>query len=346
MRQHLNTLYVTTEGAWLHKDGENAVVKVDGIELGRVPVHLLGSIVCVGSIGLTPALMGHCAERGVRISMMGRNGRFLARIEGPVSGNVLLRRSQYRATDDAEKTAALAGYIVTGKLLNQRTVVRRALRDHGAHSPPDVCARLRTCERRMSDAARRSANPQAINVLRGIEGEAARAYFGVFNDLVRTEERTFAFTHRSRRPPLDPVNALLSFLYTLLVHDYRSALESVGLDPAVGFLHRERPGRPSLALDLMEELRPVLADRLALSLINRRQLVASDFETAVTGSVTMREDGRKKVLVAYQDRKKDELVHPFLQEKTTIGLVPFVQANLMARHLRGDLDGYPPFLWR
>ena len=346
MRQHLNTLYVTTENAWLHKDGENAVVKVDGIELGRVPVHLLGSIVCIGSIGVTPALMGHCAERGVRISMMRRNGRFLARIEGPVSGNVLLRRSQYRAADAAEKTAALAGYIVTGKLLNQRTVVRRALRDHGAHSPPDVCARLRTCERRMSDAARRSANPQAINVLRGIEGEAARAYYAVFNDLVRTEERTFAFTHRSRRPPLDPINALLSFLYSLLVHDYRSALETVGLDPAVGFLHRERPGRPSLALDLMEELRPVLADRLALSLINRRQLVAGDFEIAVTGAVTMREDGRKKILVAYQDRKKDELVHPFLQEKTTIGLVPFVQANLMARHLRGDLDGYPPFLWR
>lgn len=346
MHQHLNTLYVTTENAWLQKDGENAVVKADGIEVGRVPVHLLGSIVCIGSIGVTPSLMGHCAERGVRISMMGRNGRFLARIEGPVSGNVLLRRSQYRAADTAERTAAIAGHIVTGKLLNQRAVVRRALRDHGAHSPPDVSARLRTCERRMSDAARRSANVQAINVLRGIEGEAARAYYAVFNDLMRSEERTFTFSHRSRRPPLDPVNALLSFLYSLLVHDYRSALETVGLDPAVGFLHRERPGRPSLALDLMEELRPVLADRLALSLINRRQLAASDFETAVSGSVTIREEGRKKVLVAYQNRKKDELVHPFLQEKTTIGLVPYVQANLMARHLRGDVDGYPPFLWR
>ena len=346
MRQHLNTLYVTTENAWLHKDGENAVVKADGIELGRVPVHLLGGIVCLGSTGVTPALMGHCAERGVCISMMGRSGRFLARIEGPVSGNVLLRRGQYHVADSAERTAAVAGHIVTGKLLNQRTVVRRALRDHSAHSPPAVAARLRSCESRLSDAARRSASPQPINVLRGIEGEAARAYYAVFNDLVRSEERAFDFTHRSRRPPLDPVNALLSFLYSLLVHDYRSALETVGLDPAVGFLHRERPGRPSLALDLMEELRPVLADRLALSLINRRQLEASDFETSVTGSVTMRDDGRKKVLVAYQDRKKDELVHPFLQEKTTLGLVPFVQANLMARHLRGDLDGYPPFLWR
>ena len=346
MRQHLNTLYVTTEGAWLHKDGENAVIKIEGAERGRVPVHLLGSIVCFGSVGVTPALMGHCAEHGVCISLMSRNGRFLARVEGPVSGNVLLRRSQYRATDDAEKTASLAGHIVTGKLLNQRTVVRRALRDHGANAPREARTRLTACESRLTDAARRSIRPQPTDTLRGIEGEAARAYYGVFDDLVRNEDSAFVFTRRSRRPPLDPVNTLLSFLYTLLVHDCRSALETVGLDPAVGFLHRERPGRPSLALDLMEELRPVLADRLALSLINRRQLVARDFETAVSGAVTLREDARKTVLVAYQERKKDELTHPFLKEKITLGLVPLVQANLMARRLRGDLDGYPPFLWR
>ena len=346
MRRHLNTLYVTTEGAWLHKDGENAVVKVDGAERGRVPVHLLGGIVCFGSVGITPALMGHCAEHGVCLSMMSRAGRFLARVEGPVSGNVLLRRGQYRTADDPAKTATMVGHMVTGKLLNQRTVVRRALRDHGANMPIEACDRLRVCERRLTDAARRSRQSQKTDSLRGIEGEAARIYYGVFGDLVRSEEPAFVFTRRSRRPPLDPVNALLSFLYTLLVHDCRSALETTGLDPAVGFLHRDRPGRPSLALDLMEELRPVLADRLALSLINRRQLSARDFKTSVSGAVTMGEDARRKVLVTYQERKKDELVHPFLKEKTTFGLVPLLQAKLMVQCLRGDIDGYPPFLWR
>lgn len=346
MRRHLNTLYVATEGATLHKDGENAVVKVDGAERGRVPVHLLGGIVCFGALTVTPPLMGHCAERGVRISFMSRTGRFLARVEGPVSGNVLLRRGQYRAADDPGATAALTRNLVTGKVLNQRTVVRRALRDHGAGMPPEERAGLEECARRLGDSARRCVRAQETDTLRGIEGEAARAYYRVFGDLVRGGEAAFAFTGRSRRPPLDPVNALLSFLYTLLVHDCRSALETVGLDPAVGFLHRERPGRPSLALDLMEELRPVCADRLALSLINRRQLAARDFDTAMTGAVSMRDDARKAILVAYQNRKKDEIEHPFLKEKTTFGLVPFVQASLMARRLRGDLDGYPPFLWR
>ncbi len=345
VRRHLNTLYVTTPDAYLRKDGENVVVNVDRAEQARIPVHLLGGIVCFGSIGVSPALMGHCAERGVCISLMGRNGRFLARVEGPVSGNVLLRRSQYRATDNAEQTAALASHIVTGKVLNQRTVVRRALRDHGTNNQADWSARLSTCERRLSDAARRSAQSRDVNATRGIEGEAARIYYSVFDDLVRNDQASFTFSGRSRRPPLDPLNALLSFVYALLVHDCRSALESVGLDPAVGFLHRERPGRPSLALDLMEELRPVLADRLALSLVNRRQLASRDFKTAPSGAVSLREHSRKTVLVAFQDRKKDEIVHPFLQERTTIGLVPFVQASLMARHLRGELDAYPPFLW-
>lgn len=346
MRRHLNTLYVTTENAWLHKDGENAVVEVDGVETGRVPVHLLGSIVCFGPVGMTPALMGHCAQRGVCVSMLGRNGRFFARVEGPVSGNVLLRRAQYRATDDLAVTAKLAGHIVTGKLLNQRTVVRRALRDHGATMAADARERVGACERRLTDAARRSARSSSTDVVRGIEGEAAREYYAIFDDLIRGGDRGLSFEGRSRRPPLDPVNALLSFLYTLLTHDCRSALETVGLDPAVGYLHRERPGRPSLALDIMEELRPVLADRLTLSLINRGQLRGRDFETAVSGAVTLRDDARKKVLVAYQTRKKDELLHPFIKEKTTLGLVPFVQVTLLARHLRGDLDEYPPFVWR
>ncbi len=346
MRRHLNTLYVTTEDAWLHKDRENVVVKVGSTERGRVPVHLLGGIVCFGSVGATPALMGHCAEHGVCISMMSRNGRFLARVEGPVSGNVLLRRSQYRAADDPAKTVEMVRNMVIGKLLNQRTVIRRALRDHGGTMSAQKCSRLKVCERRLTDAARRGGRPLDTDALRGIEGEAAREYYGVFGNLVRNGDPSFVFTRRSRRPPLDPVNALLSFLYTLLVHDCRSALETVGLDPAVGFLHRDRPGRPSLALDIMEELRPVLADRLVLSLINRRQLSARDFKTAVSGAVTMRADARKTVLVAYQERKKDKLIHPFLKENTTVGLIPFLQANLMARRLRGDLDGYPPFLWK
>lgn len=346
MRRHLNTLYVTTENAWLHKHGENAVVKVDGTEHGRVPVHLLGGIVCFGSAGLSPPLIGHCADRGVCISLMSRQGRFLARIEGPVSGNVLLRRCQYRATDDADMTAALARNLVSGKIVNQRTVVRRALRDHKESMPEAGHTRLKACERRLTDAGRRATLAHDAGTLRGIEGEAARAYYEVFDDLIRREDPGFTFPRRSRRPPLDPVNALLSFLYTLLVHDCRSALETVGLDPAVGFLHRERPGRPSLALDLMEELRSVLADRLAFSLINRRQLSARDFVQAVSGAVMLREDARKTTLVAYQDRKRDILMHPFLKEKTTLGLVPFIQANLLARCLRGDIDGYPPFIWR
>ena len=346
MRRHLNTLYVTTEDAWLHKDGENAVVKVKGTEHGRVPMHLLGGIVCFGSVGATPPLLGHCAERGICLSFLSRNGRFLARVEGPVSGNVLLRRSQYRASDDMEMNAAFARNMVIGKLLNQRTVVRRALRDHGSNMSAAARARLEGCVRRLGDAARRANGPQSTDEVRGIEGEGARAYYGVFGDLVRMEEAGFSFERRSRRSPLNPVNALLSFLYTLLVHDCRSALEVVGLDSSVGFLHRERPGRPSLALDLMEELRPVFADRLGLSLINRQQLSVGDFETSVSGSVSLREDARKTVLVAYQERKRGELIHPFLKEKTTLGLVPFVQATLLARRLRGDLDGYPPFLWR
>lgn len=346
MRRHLNTLYVTTENAWLHKDGENVVVKADGTERGRIPVHLLGGLVCFGSIGVSPPLIGHCAREGVCISMMSRSGRFLARIEGPTSGNVLLRRDQYRAADDQNETSGLVRNMVAGKVLNQRTVVRRALRDHGANVAMAARDRLETCERRLSDAARRTTRSSTVDSLRGIEGEAARAYYQTFGDLILIDESGFAFIRRSRRPPLDPVNALLSFLYTLLVHDCRSALETVGLDPAVGFLHRERPGRPSLALDLMEEMRPVIADRLALSLINRRQLSVRDFETSVSGAVMLREDARKRTIVAYQERKKDELTHPFLKDRTTLGLVPFVQATLMARRLRGDLDGYPPFLWK
>ena len=346
MKRHLNTLYVTTEGAWSHKDGENVVVKVDGVERGRVPIHLLGGIVYFGSVGATPALLGHCAKSGVRVSFLDRNGRFLARVDGPQSGNVLLRRSQYRASDDGSECGALAAAMVVGKLLNQRTVVRRALRDHRDSLGDDARSRLELADRHLTSASRNANAATDVDSVRGIEGEGARAYYSAFNDMIRVNDHNMSFRSRSRRPPLDPINALLSFLYTILVHDCRSALETVGLDPYVGFLHRDRPGRASLALDMAEELRSVVADRLALSLVNRKQITKVDFAQSVSGAVALRDDSRKVVLIAYQDRKKDVLRHPFINEKSTIGLVPFLQASIMARRLRGELDGYAPFLWR
>jgi CRISPR-associated protein Cas1 len=346
VRRHLNTLYVTSEGAWLSKDGANVVASVDKAELGRVPIHMLGGIVCFGRVGMSPPLMGFCAEQGVCVSFLSENGRFLARVEGPVSGNVLLRREQYRRADDSETTTALVRSIVTGKALNQRAVIRRALRDHGAAIVETDTTALSAAEVRLTDIARRAERARDTDTMRGLEGEAAQVYFAVFDHLIRAQKEEFRFVGRSRRPPLDAVNALLSFIYTVLVHDCRSAAESVGLDPAVGFLHRDRPGRPSLALDLMEEIRPVFADRLALTLINRRQLSASDFRRMENGAVLLADAARKAVLVGYQDRKRDELTLPFLGETVTLGLVPHVQAQLLARHLRGDLDAYPPFIWR
>lgn len=346
MRRHLNTLYVTTADAWVRKDGENIVVEAEGSEIGRVPIHRIGGLVCFGRAGASPALLGHCAEKGVGVSFLTPNGRFLARVEGPVSGNVLLRRAQYRATDDPAAAAALVRNIVAGKIANQRAVLRRGIADHGDRLDDEKSRELCGAEDSLINALRRALHSADIDGLRGIEGEAAHRYFAVFDHLITHDEATFRFAGRSRRPPLDPVNALLSFLYVLLLHDCRSALEGVGLDPAVGFLHRDRPGRASLALDLMEELRPFLADRLALSLVNRRQLKPRDFETGPTGAVTIREEARKAVLVAWQERKKDEVTHPFLGEKTSLGLVPHLQAQLMARHLRGDLDGYPAFIRR
>ncbi|MBK8908512.1 MAG: type I-C CRISPR-associated endonuclease Cas1 [Rhodospirillales bacterium] len=346
MRRLLNTLYVTTQGAWVSKDGANVVVSVDGSERGRVPVHTLGSIVCFGRVSMSAPLMGACAETGVCIAYLSESGRFLARVEGPVSGNVLLRREQYRRTDDSDATAAIVRSIVVGKTLNHRTVLRRVLRDHGESLDPSNCEAVVAAAERLKDIARRALRPQPADSLRGLEGEAGLVYFGVFNHLIRQDKDSFRFVRRSRRPPLDPVNAVLSFLYTLVVHDCRGALEGVGLDPAVGFLHRDRPGRPSLALDLMEEFRAPLADRLALSLINRRQLTAREFRSEQNGATLLTDDGRKAVLVAYQERKRDEITHPFLEEKMAMGLLFHVQALLLARHLRRDLDEYPPFLWR
>lgn len=346
MKRMLNTLYVTSEDAWLHKDGANVVVQIAGEERGRAPLHMLDGIVGFTRTGASPALMAACAEAGLALSFLDPNGRFLARVEGKRSGNVLLRRTQYRVADDAARAVVIVRAIVAAKASNQRTVLLRGLRDHGPEMHQEARQALTDMTKRLQDIAQRALITTSVDMLRGLEGEAAAGYFGVFDHLVRADGDDFRFAGRSRRPPLDRINALLSFLYALLAHDCRSALEAHGLDPQVGFLHADRPGRNSLALDLMEDLRPVIADRLALNLINRGQLKARDFIVEEAGGVRMTEDARKQVLVAWQERKRDELRHPFLGESAPLGLVAHLQAQLLARHLRCDLDGYPAFIWR
>ena len=341
MKRHLNTLYVTSQRSYLSKDGETVLVKVGDEQKLRIPIHNLEAIVCFGNVLCSPFLLGLCGDRGVHVSFLTENGRFLARVEGPTSGNVLLRREQYRRADDNGASTAVARNVVIAKLTNCRSVLKRALRDHSAS---DGSGRLERAERALSRHVREAEKAITVDQLRGIEGGAGREYFGCFDALVVQQHDELPFNGRSRRPPLDPVNALLLFLYTLLLHDVTGALEGVGLDPQVGFLHRDRPGRPSLALDLMEELRPFLADRLTLSLINRRQVQKGDFSNKESGAVLLTAEGRKKVLVAYQKRKDDVITHPYLGEKTTLGLVPHLQALLLARYLRGDLDGYPAFV--
>lgn len=344
MKKLLNTVYVTTEGASLRKDGENLVAEVEGAERARVPLHMLGGVVVFGPIFVSPALIGACAAAGITVTLLDRIGRFEARVEGPVAGNVLLRRAQYRASDHPEP---IVQGIVLGKLANQRSVLMRSLRDYGAEQPETDAGRIFTVTERLARVIRRvQLAGLGLEELRGAEGEAANLYFSVFDLLIRSPDIELRFNGRSRRPPLDPINALLSFLYTLLTHDCRSAAESVGLDPAVGFLHRDRPGRPSLALDLMEELRPALCDRLALSLVNRRQLRLADFEKRDAGAVWLSDAGRKTVLTAWQERKRQERLHPFIEETAPLGLVPYLQAQLLARHLRGDLEAYPPWFWK
>lgn len=343
MKKLLNTLFVTTQGAYLSKEGETVAVKIDGEVSMRLPVHTLGGIVCFGQVSCSPYLMGFCAENGVAISFLTENGGFLAKVQGPVSGNVLLRREQYRRADDLNASAAIARAVVAGKVANCRTVIQRVLRDHSEKI--DVDAMSQTSQR-LSNSLRRLQTEDSLDIVRGIEGESANAYFDVFDHLVTSQKNDFKFHERNRRPPLDNVNCLLSFLYTLLMHDVRSGLESVGLDPAVGFLHRDRPGRYGLALDLMEEFRPFIADRLTLSLINLGQVEAKGFKQKESGAVWMDDDTRKTVLVAYQKRKQEEIEHPFLKEKMAIGLLPYAQALLMARYLRGDIDNYPPFIWK
>ena len=343
MRKLLNTLYVSSQGSYLHQEGETVVVEREKQRVLQIPIHTIGGIVCFGNVLCSPFLLGFCAERDVAVSFLSEHGRFLAAVRGPVSGNVLLRRQQYRIADDENTTLGIASNVVSGKLANCRVVINRTVRDHAAKVNEEA---LREASEKIGKITERI--PRAVNTdeARGLEGQAAAEYFRIFDHLIVDQKEDFTFTERNRRPPLDEVNALLSFVYTLLAHDVRSALETVGLDPAVGFLHRDRPGRPGLALDIMEEFRPVIADRLVLSLINRKQLGKKGFSKAASGAITMDDDTRKTVLAEYQKRKQDEVNHPYIEETVPIGLLFFIQANLMARYIRGDIDGYPPFFWR
>jgi len=343
MKHLLNTLYVTSAGAYLSRERETVAITVEGEKKLRVPIHTLDGIVCFGQVMCSPPLLGLCGQHNVTVSFLSEYGRFLARVQGPVSGNVLLRREQYRRADDMTCSTSLARAVVLAKIANSRTVLLRAARERTEGEGKQALKEAASHMVRLLNDLR---EPAGLETVRGREGEAAKTYFAVFDYLITAQKEEFRFRGRSRRPPLDNMNALLSFFYTLLVHDVSSALEAVGLDPAVGYLHRDRPGRPGLALDLMEEFRSFLADRLALSLVNRRQISGSEFRKSETGAVMMNEKARKTVLVAYQKRKQEEIQHPFLGEKVAVGLLPHVQAMLMARYLRGDIDGYPPFFWK
>lgn len=344
MKHHLNTLFIQTDGAYLRKDGRSLVVSVDRADRLRVPVHTIGGVVCLGRVNASTPLLAMCAEEGVAVSFLSQSGRLRARVSGFTPGNVLLRRDQYRAADDQPACLRIAGPMVAAKIANSRTTLLRGVRDHA-----DPTGRLGVACRRLAVLAREALAATSLDSLRGTEGDAAGTYFEVLDNLVTLpspDRDTFALTQRTRRPPRDPTNCLLSFLYAMLAHDARSACEACGLDPAVGFLHRDRPGRPSLALDLMEELRSFLCDRLALSLINRRQVQPKDFQALDGGAVNLTDTSRRTVLTAYQSRKQDEITHPYLQERVSVGLIIHLQARLLSRLLRGELDTYPAFIWK
>lgn len=343
MRQLLNTLFVTSEDIYLTLDGENVVANREKVVAARYPLHTLSAIITFSYSGASPALMGACAQRGISLSFCSPRGKFLARVTGESNGNVLLRRTQYRIADDPVQSCVLARNMIFGKIHNARWSIQRTRRDHSLRVDD---ARLGEVSEQLKDVLPQVLCQEDLDSLRGLEGAAATAYFGVFDQLILGNKAVFHFTTRSRRPPMDPVNALLSFAYSLLSHDCASALESAGLDSYVGFLHRDRPGRSSLALDLMEELRPCIADRFVLSCINNRVFQKSDFDYRENGAVFLNEKGRRTFLQRWQERKKDTLTHPFLGEKIPWGLVPYLQAMLLARHLRGDLEAYPPFLWK
>ena len=343
MKKLLNTLYVTRENGYLGLDGENIVIYDDNKEIGRLPLHNLESIVSFGYRGTSPALMGACVEKNIPLCYLSPQGKFLAQVTGSVRGNVILREKQFESSRDGKVSLDIAKSCIIGKIYNARWVLERTIRDHGMQIDTE---RVKQASEFLKGSLQAIRQCETKDQLRGYEGEAAKLYFRVFDEMILQQKKDFFFEKRSKRPPMDRVNALLSFTYTLLTHMVRSALETVGLDPYVGYLHTERPGRVSLALDLMEELRPVLADRFVLSLINRKMLNGKDFKIKENGAVLMTEDARKMILTEWQNRKKEQITHPYLKEKVEWGLVPYVQAMLLARYLRGDLDGYPPFLWK
>lgn len=342
MKHLANVLYITSPDAYLSLDGETIVIKKDENVSTRLPLHNLENIVCFNYQGVSPALMGACVERNVGLCFLTPNGRFLARVSGKVHGNVLLRLRQYDVSGEESLSVPIAASFLIGKIYNSRKVIERATRDHAMLV--DV-PRLEKASAFLKQTIAAIPESASTDELMAFEGSAAKIYFGVFNQLILQQKEDFHFEERSRRPPLDRMNSLLSFFYALLTNEVVSALETVGLDPYVGFLHTERPGRPSLALDLMEELRPIFADRLALSLVNRRQVSAKGFTQKESGGILMDDETRKAVLTAWQERKQEEILHPYLKERIPFGLLPYVQAMLLARHLRGDLDAYPPFFW-
>lgn len=342
MKKLGNVLYVTTPESFLALDGENVLVKKDDRVSVRLPLHNLESIVCFNYPGISPALMGACAERQIGLSFLKPSGRFLARVTGGVHGNILLRRRQHELSLQEGASVSIAKSTLLGKIANSRKVIERAIRDH---APLVDASTLKAASQFLKASLVEVQAAESLAALRGIEGCAAKRYFGIFDQLILQQKEDFHFSDRNRRPPLDSMNALLSFLYTLLTHDVIAALEAIGLDPQLGFLHVDRPGRPSLALDLVEELRAPLVDRLALSLVNLRQIKGSGFTTKESGGVMMDDATRKEVLVAWQKRKTDAVLHPYLKERVAFGLLPHVQAMLLARHIRGDLDAYPPYFW-
>ncbi len=343
MRHLLNTLYILSEDIYLSLDGENVVANRDKQAAARYPLHTLQNIITFSYAGASPALMGACAERQIGLAFCSPRGRFLARVCGESNGNVLLRRTQYCAADDPVQCCQISRSMIFGKLFNARWSIERTRRDHGLRVDSERLISVSQQIYGLLPQVRETVSPEE---LRGLEGVGASAYFSVFNEMILGDKEAFSFQGRSRRPPLDPVNALLSFAYSLLSNDCASALESVGMDSYVGFLHRDRPGRASLALDLMEELRPCMADRFVLTLINNRQVKAADFLYMESGAVLLSDDGRKAFLKNWQVKKKEMLTHPYLGEKLPWGMIPYVQALLLARYLRGDLDTYPPFLWK
>lgn len=343
MQRFLNTLYITTQKTYLHKKGEAVEIKVDDKVVALIPFITLDSIICFGNIFVSPFLLGACPKYNITISFLSETGKFLARVQGPVAGNVLLRKEQYRISDDKSKSAVVAKYIMIGKIANQKTVLQRVVRDHADKIEIN---KIHNAVDYLNISLDKIEKESDLDKLRGIEGDAAEKYFSVFDELIISQKDNFKFTDRNRRPPLDNVNAMLSYVYTLLYHDMISALECVGLDPAVGFMHRDRPGRLSLALDLIEEFRAFFADRLVLSLINRNEILPSQFEKTASGAVIMNEAARKLIITAYQKKKEDVLNHPYVDKKMHIAILFHTQAQLMARYIRGDIDGYPVYIWK